>query len=182
VPRRVTNPQHNKQTPFIVLLLLVLALLVVVLGSQYYSLKRISRSKINELTAVASTQATRDTIEQAQIISTTLTRFFSLSANAELQSYIFLLHEQLDKDITVLNGSKIILADSTPKSVGTLYIGDKREDISQTISDGIARTFVEKNNDLPDGLSQVVLPLRDTTGNIVGAVIVSSDHIHSSLK
>ncbi len=118
--------------------------------------------------------------EDAMMFATTVGQF---PVNApvykqskELQQYVTALSKQTGRDIVVLDVQKNILADTISAEIGKKFAEDKGNEVSRTIDDGKARSFMEKSTGYPQGISQTVVPLKDTAGVIVGAVIMSTSH------
>jgi hypothetical protein len=80
-------------------------------------------------------------------------------------------------DIVVIDTNLKVVADTIAANVGTVFAEDAGKEVAQTIKDGQPRTFVEKGKDYPQGLRQRVFAIKDGTGKIVGAVVVSADLI-----
>lgn len=96
---------------------------------------------------------------------------------AALQNYVATLSKELDRDIVVLDTSRKVLADTVAANVGTNYSYDMYHEIDQTLKDGQARTFTEKSVDYKDGISELVVPMKDANNKVIGAVIVSNTTI-----
>lgn len=100
-----------------------------------------------------------------------------LSETSTLQKYILTVSEKTGRDIVVIDRTKKILADAVSGNVGTQYTEDKDGEIAKTLFDGSPRSFIEKSTDFPNGINQVVVQVKDVTGTIVGALIISSSNI-----
>jgi hypothetical protein len=74
-------------------------------------------------------------------------------------------------DIVVIDTNLKVVADTIAANVGTVFAEDAGKEVGQP------RTFVEKGKDYPQGLRQRVFAIKDGTGKIVGAVVVSADLI-----
>jgi len=88
-----------------------------------------------------------------------------------LQKYIELLHTVYHRDFEVVNLNKIIIADVITKDIGTKLEHDANNEVGQTMKDGVVRSFKETSEDYPQGIKQVVAPLRNMQGEIIGGLI-----------
>ena len=88
-----------------------------------------------------------------------------------LQGYIELLHNVYHRDLEIVDLNKIIIADVIKKDIGTLLTHDTNNEVGQTMKDGIIRSFKEISEEYPEGIKQVVAPLKNAKGEIIGALI-----------
>ena len=96
---------------------------------------------------------------------------------SDLQNYVSELSKDLNRDIVVLDRNDKILADSIVANKGTIYAANTTGEIRQTLSDGKLRTFEERSKDYPNGLTQVVLPVKNSAGEITGVVLISNTEV-----
>jgi len=97
---------------------------------------------------------------------------------ADLQELVLQLHETQQRDVEVLGPDKRILADAVPEDIGTIFVHDQNGEVTATLQDGTPRTFVEVSPEYPQGIQQVVMPIRDeASGAITGAVILEYTQI-----
>ncbi|MFI6074879.1 EAL domain-containing protein [Actinoplanes sp. NPDC051343] len=88
-----------------------------------------------------------------------------------LRAYVQRMHKLQDRDIVVLDTSRMVLADAEPGDDGTTYAWDGGE-VRLTILDQKPREFIEHSNDSgPVGIREVVVPLIDSSDVTLGAVI-----------
>ena len=132
--------------------------------------------KIAETLAVAETKQVAK-VMAASIADTTSdnqkdTSLEKAGKSGELQHYTNLLHDLQKRDIVVVDRQKLDLADAVPKSVGTPYTDDRGNEVQQTLQDGSVRTFIEKNDEHPQGIKQIVVPLKTKQAQINGALIL----------
>ena len=99
-----------------------------------------------------------------------------------LQSFITRLHASQQRDVEVVDLNKRILADAVPEDVGTILTHDTGNEVGLTMQDGQVRTFVEISPEYPRGISQLVVPLKDQEGKIIGAVIVEYTALYEELQ
>jgi len=91
---------------------------------------------------------------------------------ADLQIFIGNLYAAHHRDMVVVDVQKRILADAIPENAGAIYSRDLRGEVAATLKDGQPRTFVETGVDHPGGSQQVITPIKDSAGNILGATIL----------
>ena len=103
----------------------------------------------------------------------------------DVQEYIVRVNSIRERDIVVVDANQIGLADANPAEIGTRYDHDPDDEVGQTISDGQPRTFIEANDDHPNGAHQVVIPLRRHALNSseapIGAVLLEYTSIRKEL-
>ncbi|MEB0110896.1 EAL domain-containing protein [Variovorax sp. RTB1] len=100
------------------------------------------------------------------------------------QAYVEGLDELYRRDIVILDIQKKGLADADPSEVGMTYDHDPGNEVSLTISDGKARTFVEQSKGHTDGLKQMVVPVFAQNGAgaaPTGAVVLEYTGIRQEL-
>jgi signal transduction histidine kinase/CheY-like chemotaxis protein len=102
--------------------------------------------------------------------------------HAVLQYNIAALHEQGDRDIVVLGRDRIIWADAIADEVGQHFEDDAGGEVDLTMTDGAPRTFAEVSTAYPDGIKQIVVPLRSRAGAIAGAVIVEYTPLYEEMS
>jgi diguanylate cyclase (GGDEF)-like protein len=96
-----------------------------------------------------------------------------------LQEYVSDIHRDLRRDMVVVDAHGRILADVIATNRGQAF--DLGGEVAATIRDGRPRTFVERSADYPQGILQVVVPLRTGQGRIVGAVVMEYTPIYREL-
>jgi methyl-accepting chemotaxis protein len=101
---------------------------------------------------------------------------------AQLKRFAADLNRSFGRDIVVTNCNKRIMADTMPASVGTVYNEDAGGEVSLTMADGLARTFVEPIGDYPEPLQELVVPLRSRDNEIIGAIIVEYGPFYAEMK
>lgn len=114
-----------------------------------------------------------DSVEDADMLATTVTTGALLTQKTELQNLVATLGKQTKRDIVVMDTHKVILADTVSSNTGKIYAFDPNKEVEKTLTDGNARSFVEKSQDYPDGVNETVVALKDAKANIVGALIMS---------
>jgi signal transduction histidine kinase/CheY-like chemotaxis protein len=122
---------------------------------------------IDEARNVAAEFAYGITLNNAELDSQPLN---SDASRRRIQAYVAALHSSQQRDIEVLDTDGRIVADVVPEDIGTV-IDDQNGSVRAALRDGATATFVERNADYPDGIKQLVMPLRASDGQIVGAVI-----------
>ncbi|MDD5134648.1 MAG: ATP-binding protein [Phycisphaerae bacterium] len=132
---------------------------------------------INRLSFVDAIDVAR-TIEKSISIESETLPFVE---KGKLQKYVETLSQTIGRDIVVVDLNKIIIADiaSEIESIGEEFTYDLGDEVRQTMRDGKPRVFKEISEDVPEGVSLVVVPLAESrrgdqkAGQIIGAVIVS---------
>lgn len=165
------------------LLLCVLALFLILgfLALKYFWVKSSWYLNTTKLQSGIQKYQELNSIEDAQVLATTLTTLPSgnplIKQSAALQKYLVTLSEKTGRNIVVVNMQKKILADTNEENVGQTYTHDENSEVGKTILDGEARSFIEKSMEYPNGINQTVIQVKDASGTILGALIVSSSNI-----
>lgn len=157
----------------------VLVVLLAFIGLKYLHLKFAVHQFTEGAILLNSTQQPTGSIsDYAAIIATTVANYPQATPlhtqPAALQNYIASLSKELNRDIVVIDTSRKILADTVAANVGTNYSYDTNHEIDQMLKDGQARSFLEKSVDYKDGLSELVVPMKDANNKVIGAVIISN--------
>jgi len=103
-----------------------------------------------------------------------------------LQDYVANFHSLHKRGIVIVDARQTGLADENADEVGLTYNNDPQDEVGRTIADGKVRTFIERNDRHPDGVLQLVVPVRPdgpnpVTGNI-GAVIIEYSLMQAELS
>lgn len=163
----------------IAIALLIVALFV--LGIKYVHLK-LSLHNFMESTMLMNQQQMQQPVssvnDYATVVATTIAGYpqtIPLYTQPDiLQNYVTTLSKELKRDIVVVDKSQKVLADTIATNNGSTYTYDKEDEVGLTIKDGIARSFLEKSPDYPNGISEVVVAMKNANGDTLGAVIVSN--------
>lgn len=133
----------------------------------------IESQKIAETLAIAEAENVAQTISTAISDNNNLAKG-SIEPNEahELQRHITQMHKLQNRDIEVVNLQKKIIADVIPEAIGKILDHDESDVVQLTIQDGQTRTFVEQNEEHPQGIQQIVVPLKNSQNATVGAVIL----------
>ncbi|WP_373529344.1 hypothetical protein [Nostoc sp.] len=136
---------------------------------------------------IAETLAIAEAEDVAQVIAISISQdqdkqleLTGVNPPDELQDFGNLLHELQKRDIVVVNRQKLILADAVPENVGTIFVHDQGNEISQTMQDGNLRTFLEKSVDYPQGIKLIVVPLKNKQNHTDGAVILEWSSLYDN--
>ncbi|MEH2291560.1 sensor histidine kinase [Nostoc sp.] len=127
---------------------------------------------------IAETLAIAEAQHVAQVLAVSIHHIsddyesISVQRSAELQDLVNLLHNLQKRDIVVVNRQKLILADTVPENVGTIFDEDKGNEIQKTMQDNNLRTFMEKSVDYPQGIKSIVVPLTNNQKQVTGAVVL----------
>ena len=98
-----------------------------------------------------------------------------------LAAYLERLHQLQNRDMVVVDRYKRILADSVPDDVGQTYTEDTGGQVAATMADGRPRVFVERGDDSPEPMLQVVVPVTGPTEIIKGAVILEYTQLYNQM-
>ncbi len=155
----------------------ILFLIVLFVAAKHAKLKREWMKYAGESQKTILESSSKNAESEALVISSALSAQVNgkpFYKSTDLQNYVSMTGKQLNRDIVVVDTNKKILADTVPANVGKMYVYDMDGQIMMTLKDGYTRSFVEKSSDYPNGLDEVVVPLKDGS-KIVGVVILSSD-------
>jgi len=138
------------------------------------------------ITGVFAVLKQLQTAEQTALIEAKhLSETISLAATGDpenLQSFITQLHASQRRDVEIVDLDQRILVDAILEDVGTVLTHDPGDEVRLTIQDGQPRTFVETSSDYPQGIRQLVTPLKDPTGKIIGATIIEYTGLYEELR
>lgn len=159
--------------------IVILAVLLAFVGLKYLHLRFAVHTFTEGAMLLNSNQAPTGSIaEYGEIIGTTVANYPQgntlLTQPAALQTYVTTLSKELGRDIVVVDKSRKILADTVAANIGGNYAFDMLHEIDQTVKDGSLRSFLEKSSDYPQGISETVVPMKDTTNMVIGVVIISN--------
>jgi len=99
-----------------------------------------------------------------------------------LQNFITEIHTSQQRDVEVVDLSKRILADAVLEDIGTVLTHDPGNEVGLTLQDGQVRTYVETSAEYPQGIRQLVAPLKNKDGKIIGAIIVEYTALYEELR
>lgn len=170
-----SKPSIIKADPLIILIFLFLLVVSLILGLKVLKY----RMALGNTASVLTNQSQNATLETANLIAATISQGSSplYKQPKEIQAYVKTASEQTKRDIVVVDKNKKIIADTIPVNVTAAFQEDNNGEVASTIVDGKVRMFTESSKDYPHGISQIVVPLKDSTNKIVGAVIVSQDQV-----
>ena len=153
---------------------IVLLLLLAVLGIKYLHLK-LSVAKYTQSTIWMNSQGkpTGQISDYGIIIAQSAS---DIPASG-LQNFVTNISKQLNRDVVIVDSSQKILADTISVNNGKTYNYDGNNEVRMTIEDGQTRSFEEKSADYPNGILEIVVPMKNVKGNITGAVVISNSQI-----
>jgi signal transduction histidine kinase/CheY-like chemotaxis protein/HPt (histidine-containing phosphotransfer) domain-containing protein len=103
----------------------------------------------------------------------------------KLQEFVARFNSLGKRDVVIVDTGKVGLADADITDIGVLFNHDANNEVGQTIKDSQVRTFIETNEDHPDGAYQIVVPLQrigpDLRKVTIGAVILEYGPIRDAL-
>lgn len=90
-----------------------------------------------------------------------------------LREFVTSQHSRSKRDLVVVDRGKVILADvpGEEQNLGTVFEHDRGNEVARTLDDGEPRDFVEDSGDVSEPINLVVVPIEDTPGKVVGAVL-----------
>ena len=157
------------------IIIVILLLLLAGLGFKYlhqkFSLDDYTRSTIWMNQQLQSNGKVSD---YGQIIAISAGRYVPA---ADLQNYVTAMSKSINRNIVILDKNEKILADSIAANKDSRYTYNQSGEIKMTLSDGRIRDFEERSKDYPNGLTQVVVPMRNLTGEITGIVLISNTEV-----
>lgn len=154
--------------------IVVLLLLIAVLGVKYWHLKLAVQNYTRSTIWMNQQGKPTGQISDYAVILAESTNHISSS---DLQTFVTSISKELNRDIVVLDKNQKVLADTIIANKGTTYASDKNLEVKTTISDGKTRTFEERSKDYPDGIIEIVVPIKDAGGQITGAVLISDSQV-----
>lgn len=172
----------SKHGNILMIFSVLLIFLLLFMGFRYRQMVAYWSLYSDQLKSNVTTYETRNSQEDAEMINTTIMTLPSVAnplykQPQALQSYVTALSNQTKRDIVIVDNNKQILADTIPANVGQKYMEDKKKEVLTTIAGGLVHVFVEKSKDYPQGINQTVIPMKNITGNIIGAIIISNSTI-----
>lgn len=178
VIKKVGPELHIFLNAIVLLFCVVLILAVAVLFFKHEKLK-VAMFYLANQAAIASKQryVGADATEDASMLATTFVSVPNLwTDKVSMQKVVSLLSHQTGRDIVVEDMHQTILADTIVGNDGKMYTFAQNADL-QTMKDGRVRRFMGRSSDYPNGLDEVIVPVKDSTGATVGAVVMSTSHI-----
>ena len=135
---------------------------------------------VNRLHAATMAGVIREARDVARVVSFLLTsRSNELSASA--QEIVSKLHETQGRDVVLMDANQIVLADALASQIGKVFTEDPGDEAGATIKDGQARTFVEVSEEYPSGIKQIVVPVDDKEGRVIGAVVMEYTPLYNEM-
>ena len=175
----ISNGEHKHTHFFLIIILLVLISGVV--SYKFIRAKHAWNAYSLQAQTVILNQPSLSSSEQALVIATTISTIPAKTpmykTPTQLKEYVAVLSRQMHRDLVVIDVNKMILADTVSANIGTKYQGDTANEVTYTITDKQIRTFKETSVDYPDGVSEVSVPITDSSGQSIGSVILSATHI-----
>ncbi len=98
-----------------------------------------------------------------------------------LNNYLQRQHELQQREIIIVNRDKLVVGDTVPAYVGTTYAGDPGDQIAAAIRNNQAGVFEENKATRSGPVRQVVAPLNNADGAIIGAVILEYTPIYEQM-
>jgi sensor histidine kinase regulating citrate/malate metabolism len=166
------------------LVLLTLAALLVglaILSFKYLALKKSWHSYGVQTLRSTDRQRDLNSAEDAMVLATTIGQFPEGSPlyrqTSQLEKFVAAVSKQTGRSFVVVDQKGIIIANTIPAEVGKKFVEDKDGEVMKTIADGQTRSFIEESTAYPQGIHQVVVPLKNAAGATVGAVVLSASSV-----
>lgn len=174
------KPLHRNHN-FLTLLAVALVIIVGIVGVKFLWAKMRWNNYAEKMQTKPMQYAALDSAEDAAVTGMTIMTVPAqnplFNQPDVLQEYVEDISDQTRRDLVIVDKQRVILADTFVQNVGTKFMHDDGDEVAKAIADGQMHTFVETSSDYPAGLSQTVIPLKETDGDIVGAIILSSSQI-----
>lgn len=149
----------------------LLVVLILLLGAKYLHLKLAVKGYTNSTIWMNEQARPNGQISDYGLI---IAQTSQTIPSADLQNYVSILSKTINRDIVIMDRNKKILADTLSSNKGTTYNFDEDNEVLKTMEDGQTRTFEERSSDYQNGILEVVVAVKNTKGETVGAVLVSN--------
>jgi signal transduction histidine kinase/HAMP domain-containing protein len=118
--------------------------------------------------------AAKAAIKEAENVARAMGFFLSTSTglSASAQEAIMRLNEVERRDVVLVDPNQTILADAVASEIGKKFKEDLGDEVGATLKDRRPRTFIENSSDSPLPIKQIVVPVQDQLGHVIGAVIL----------
>ena len=134
----------------------------------------------NRQSAAALAGAIKEAEDVARAVSFLLTPDSNHLAPSA-QDIVTRLHKSQGRDVVLTDANQIILADAVLDEVGKTFTEDENDEVGATLKDRRVRTFTEVSKDYPEGIKQVVVPIEDGSGRVMGAVVMEYTPLYQEL-
>ncbi len=101
--------------------------------------------------------------------------------SSKLQEYTLSLYELRKRDIEIIGKDGRIKTDVIPEHIGKVFKDDENGEVAQTIADGKIRIFVEKSADYPNGIKQISVPIENTKGERIAALMLEYTPLYNEV-
>lgn len=172
----------HKHHTWLIISSVLLIIFLGILAMKFYHTKTMWYVNSVKLQEGIKKHDSMNSVEDAKILAFTISTLPTVNLPlfkqiGQLQMYVSEVSTQTGRDIVVVDKDKVILADTISANIGEVYAEDKGGEIGKTMFDGVPRSFLEKSTDYPNGINQTVVQIKDKSGTIVGAFIISSSNI-----
>jgi signal transduction histidine kinase/CheY-like chemotaxis protein len=135
---------------------------------------------VNRQRAAAMVGVTQEAENVARLLGFLLTSDRDKPADSA-QTVVARLHQAQGRDVVLVDSKRIVIADAVPSETGKAFSEDPNGEVASTLRDGRTRTFVETSKDYPAGIKQIVVPVQDSSGRILGAVVLEYTPLYNEL-
>lgn len=134
---------------------------------------------VNRQQLAARMGATKEAVDVARALGFILSNSNGISASA--QDIIARWHQAEGRDVVLLDTNQIIQADAIAGNIGKVFTEDRSDEVGATLRDRRVRLFVENSSDYPSPIKQIVVPVQNRSGRVVGAVVLEYTPLFNEL-
>jgi signal transduction histidine kinase/CheY-like chemotaxis protein len=135
---------------------------------------------VNRQHAASTVSAIKDAQDVAHALSFLFTSD-SDKLSASAQEIVTKLHRTQGRDVVLIDTNQLVLADADPSEIGQTFTQDPGDEVGATIKDRQVRTFIERGENHPGGIKQIVVPVESASGHVIGAVILEYTPLYNEL-
>lgn len=156
---------------------LVLSLLAGLLGGfvYYHYIDEASHSAKHEAISIANTFSLFILSGLSDIDNTDISNYQGI------QKEVMKFKQTQNRDIVIVDRGKSIIADAVPSEIGRVFFHDRNNEVGETLKDGQIRDFTEISDAYPQGIKQLVVPLRLEDGSIVGGLVLEYTPLYAEI-
>jgi len=136
---------------------------------------------VNRQRAAAIVGATKEAQDVASLLSFLLMSDEHRLSAPSVQEIVTRLHQTQGRDVVLMDAHQLVLADAVPSKIGTIFSEDPHDEAGATIKDRQVRTYIEVSPAYPAGIRQIVVPVEDEAGQVIGAVVLEYTPLYNEL-
>jgi PAS domain S-box-containing protein len=134
---------------------------------------------VNRQQVAARVGATKEAGDVARALGFLLSDSNGFSASA--QETIRQWHQAEGRDVVLVDTNQLILADAVASDIGKVFTEDRGDEVGATLKDRQVRIFIENSSDSPQPIKQIVVPVQNHSGRVVGAVVLEYTPLYDEL-